>query len=344
MSERYIQIDEEGYFHFDGTRVTDEDYGAELFRHLRADGTGRCQCQIDGVDAWVEAFDEPLVARNVESHDGLWEMILPYGQSETFRLETLTLDEWDRFHGHSDRGLPFVLSRGAQAEFFQLLSDYDDETITADGKTYSIPSWLNPEPGTRQSAFWDKIYQTEDPGWELNQPHPALPAFFAKLKLARSRILVLGAGSGNDAAFFASQGHIVTAVDFSAEAISRAQAKYGSLADLKFMQADAFQLPDSMYGQFDLVFEHTFYCAVDPIRRNDIIKLWRRLLVDRGHLLGIFFVYDKPKGPPFGGSEWELRKRLQNAFNPLYWMRVKNSPPKRLAREALIYAQKSSRV
>lgn len=343
MSDRFLQIDEEGQFHFDGTRVSDADYGADLMRGLFMDETGRCKCRTDGMEVWVEAFDAPFVAANVEREDKTWHLILPYGHSEEFQLESLTLDEWDRFHGRAEKKIPFVFSRAAQAEFFNLLDDYDDDSITADGRTYHLPMWLNPKPESRDSQFWNHIYRTESPEWELNEPHPALPAFFPKIKRSRSRVLVLGAGSGNDAAYFAEQGHIVTAVDFSHEAIARAQAKYGHVQGLKFLQADAFQLPPEMTGQFDLVFEHTFFCAVDPTRRNEVLKIWRRALAEGGHLLGVFFVYDKPTGPPFGGSEWELQARLKNQFRPLYWMRLRNSPPARLARELLIYAEKLSK-
>jgi 2-polyprenyl-3-methyl-5-hydroxy-6-metoxy-1,4-benzoquinol methylase len=41
--------------------------------------------------------------------------------------------------------------------------------------------------------------------------------------MPRCRVLVLGCGEGHDAAFFAQNGHIVTGVDISPEAITRAQ-------------------------------------------------------------------------------------------------------------------------
>lgn len=343
QADKFIQIDEEGYFHFDGTRVTDADYGVDLFRGLFMDDSARCKCRMQGMEVWVEAFDAPLVAANVERDGDAWHLSLPYGYTESFRLETLTLDEWDRFHGYADTKIPFVFSRAAQAEFFNLVDDFDDESVTVGERRYEVPTWLNPNPDSRKADFWNEIYRSEVYGWELNGPHPALPEFFPKLKRSRSRVLVLGAGSGNDAAYFAGQGHIVTAVDFSAEAIARAQKKYGHAQELRFLQADAFALPPEMNGQFDLVFEHTFYCAVDPARRNEIVKIWRRCLVDGGNLLGVFFASDKPMGPPFGGSEWELRARLKKEFRPLYWMRLRNSPRPRMGREALIYAEKLSK-
>jgi hypothetical protein len=54
---------------------------------------------------------------------------------------------------------------------------------------------------------------------------------------------------------------------------------------------------------------------------------------------------DKRTGPPFGGSEWELRSRLQShasqkGFRILYWNRLRDSKPERLGQELFVYAQK----
>ena len=69
---------------------------------------------------------------------------------------------------------------------------------------------------------------------------------------------------------------------------------------------------------------------------------WKKLLSEDGHVLGVFFAMDKRFGPPFGGSEWELRQRFQKDFNFLYWTRWKTSLPRRLGKEVVIYMQKKS--
>ena len=159
----------------------------------------------------------------------------------------------------------------------------------------------------------------------------------------------MGAGAGDDAAYFADLGHLVTAVDFSDEALARARAKHGDRPGLRFIKADAFHLPPSLAtegttGAFDLIVEHTFYCAIDPCRRNELVSIWRRCLAEGGHLLAVFFTMDKAQGPPFGGSEWELRARLQGAFRPLYWFRSRNSHETRVGQETLIYPEKIARL
>jgi SAM-dependent methyltransferase len=339
--DRSIQIDEEGYFSFDGIRVTDEAYGRELLDNVFVDDMGRYLCRAKEFEVRVEPFDEPLIAVNVEKLQGLdWELILPYGAKQNFNLKTLSLDEWDRFHGRTHNGVPFVFSRAAQATFFNLLDDYDDESITVAGTRIEPDPWLLPNTNARNEKFWNGIYSSEKPAWELGEPHQALPTAVPQLKLTRSRILVLGAGSGNDAAYFAREGHIVTAVDFSHEAVAQAKTKYAALANLKFVQADALNLPPEFTQAFDIVFEHTLYCALDPQNRNDLVKTWRSALAPRGNLLAIFEVFDKRTGPPWGGSEWEVRSRLQKYFRALYWTRLKQGPERRIGRELLYYGQR----
>jgi hypothetical protein len=93
-------------------------------------------------------------------------------------------------------------------------------------------------------------------------------------------------------------------------------------------------------GQFDLIFEHTCYCAIPPQKRNDLVKVWRRLLTEKGQILGIFFVMPKRTGPPFGGSEWEVRERLIKSFSFKFWQRSCQSVPERLGKELLVLAEK----
>jgi SAM-dependent methyltransferase len=341
-TDRYLPLDEEGYFHFDGRRVDDRELGAKLINNLDSADKDRYTTNFDGVPAWVEYFDEPLIAKHVTAGDAETASIdLPYGVKANFAFATLSLDEWDRFHGVTDKKIPFVFSRQAQYEFFELLEEFDDESITVQGTRYAIPPWLSPpETPISKHDFWTNIYQTETPGWDLGRESVILGAILPQLKLNKARVLVLGAGAGHDAAYFARQGHVVTAVDFSPEAIQRAKTNYGSMENLKILQSDVFKLPPEMDGRYDLVFEHTCYCAIPPERRNDLVKVWKRVLAPKGDLLGIFFVNEKRLGPPFGGSEWELRERFKAHFDFLFWTRWRHSQESRKARELVIYAKK----
>lgn len=337
--QRFIQIDEEGYFKLDDLRVADAETGRAWMSDLRMDGA-RCVLAMQGQDVVVEYFDQPYIALDIERLESGWHVTTPYGHRETFALESLTVDEWDRFHGRTARGVPFVLSRSAQSRFFNSLEEYDDDSITVDGRTLTISPWLSSNTDATKAGWWGDFYVKNEMGWDLGEASPALSLLVPQLKLHRSRILVLGCGRGHDAAWFAQAGHIVTGVDFSQEAVVRARELYGHLSNLTFVQGDAFKLPPEMDRSFDIIFEHTLYCAISPEKRNDLVKAWRRALVDGGHIMGVFFAMDKPQGPPFGGSEWEFRARFAKSFRPLYWQRLRNSIPRRMGTEVFIYAQK----
>jgi SAM-dependent methyltransferase len=340
-TDKYITLDEEGYFAFDGKRVDDEKYGRELLGNLQIDDRARLQTSLSGQAAWVESFDSPLLGRHVQlKGPGLGTLDLNYNFKADFRFSDLSLDQWDRIHGHTVTGLPFVFTRQGQVELFDLLDEFDDDSITVQGKRQPMGPWLNSFEDANRGEFWTNIYKNEEPGWELHQPHPALTDIVPQLKLSKAKILVLGCGSGHDAAFFAQQGHLVTGVDFSSEAINRAKENYGTIEDLSFVQADAFALPDQWAGRFDMIFEHTFYCAITPERRDELVKTWRRMLMPQGRLLGIFFVNERRMGPPFGGSEWEVRQRLRKDFRFNYWTRWRKSIDKRKSIELILFGQR----
>jgi SAM-dependent methyltransferase len=252
----------------------------------------------------------------------------------------LSVDEWDRFHGLTGAKIPFVFSRHAQIEFFDLLDGFDDESITVKGKRYEVGPWLLPNDDTNKAQYWSDAYVKGDTRFDQGGEAAFLPVVLPQLKLSKSRILVMGSGFGHDAAYLAQQGHSVTGIDFSTEAIAHSKTKYGSIENLSFLQKDVFNLPPEWTSRFDMIFEHTCYCAVAPDRRNELVGVWKRLLNPSGYLLGAFFVHERRLGPPWGGSEWELRERLRKPFEFMFWTRWRQSPARRRGKELVMYARK----
>ncbi|HEY8269843.1 MAG TPA: methyltransferase domain-containing protein [Pseudobdellovibrionaceae bacterium] len=343
LPERFVQIDEDGYALLGEVRTQAPQVGGEVLSEMSFAENGAFMSRCGGVPVIVEAFDEPYVASQISLENKIWRMELPYNVRFEFELASLSLDEWDRFHGKANNEIPFVMSRKAQAHFFNLLDSFDDNSITFAGKTYEIPSFFPSNKELAKSDYWTKIYHQEvNPGWNLGEPAEALKDMLPRLKLPKSRVLVLGCGEGHDAALFAQAGHVVTAVDFSEEAIARAEKNYGHLPGVRFLKQDIFKLDQSFQSSFDLVFEHTCYCAIEPRRRQELVKVWKQVLHDQGQLMGVFFTMYKKQGPPYGGSEWELRQRLKDSFQFIFWGRWRQSRPNRQGKELFVYAQKRS--
>ncbi|MCB0377472.1 MAG: methyltransferase domain-containing protein [Bdellovibrionales bacterium] len=337
-----IVLDEEGYFKdYQGLRVKDETYGQELLKHFSMNEFGVITTHYQGAEVLVEAFDKPYIARQIGVMDGHWWIQMPYQFRQGFDPQSLSLDEWDRFHGVAENGIPFVLSRTAQAELFNLAEDFTDESIHLLGKEYQTPNYYIENLDANLAQFWTDVYNEKPiPNWDLQKPHPELESSLHQLKLQKQRVLVAGCGYGHDAAYLAEKGFVVTAVDMSEKALEGAQDRYGHLENLEFVKADVFELGKEYKEAFDLIFEHTCYCAITPQRRSKLIQVWRQCLAPEGHLLGIFFVVPKRTGPYFGGSEWELREKLSPYFQFLYWTRLHHSPGWRLGAELLIYGKK----
>src|SRR5690606_1073886 len=130
------------------------------------------------------------------------------------------------------------------------------------------PNFYIEGPSVAESGFWQERYLQGTHAWDLGEPAPALVSALDTLKLSRQRVAVLGCGTGEDAAHFASKGHLVTGFDFSSEALAKGQQKFSHLSGLNFVLADVLKLRVEEYGKFDLVFDHAFFIALPPTLRD----------------------------------------------------------------------------
>lgn len=342
---KFIAIDQEGYFVSQGIRWNDANICRPLLQNMRQSNNGAwvtSEVKDETNDFYfVEAFDQPYFALRVEkAEDFFWTIQMPYECKATFDVRQLAADEWDRFLGHTTEGVAFVFSRAAQDQFFKQIEDFDDDSFTVHGARIVPQSWPSYSSKELTVSDWDKSYAEERTGWDLGAAHPALQSISAQINLSKSRVLVLGCGAGHDAAYLARQGHFVTAVDFSEEALKKARSLYGNISNLTFVKADALKLPPKMNASFDLIFEHTCYLALLPEKRNALVKTWRQVLTDQGQLLAILPLFDKIGGPPFSSTEWEIRQRLKKDFHFLFWSRSKVTHPSRIAKELIVFAKR----
>lgn len=170
-------------------------------------------------------------------------------------------------------------------------------------------------PKVDHATFWEEHYAAGRAPWDLGQPAPALTAWLKREPSHQGRAIVLGAGRGHDAIALARAGYTVTAVDFSKTALQEARAlAEAEGATVTFLERDIFALLPEHAGQYDLVFEHTCYCAIDPSRRKAYAELVRRLLKPGGRLVAVFFTHKEPGGPPYATSVEEVRKRFGHGF------------------------------
>lgn len=339
---KFLQQNSEGYFVFNQKIVTDDTIGKKLLQQLVLNSNGSYTTAMNDIESFIECYDAPLIIQNIIHDTGyILKLTATYNYCFNFDCRHFSVDDWDRLCGiNSETNIPFVFSNKAQEQFFSLLTEYDDDSFQWNNERISTPSLIREKPKPEPENFWSQYYETNNTPWDIAKVSPAISDTITQLKIQRSNILVLGCGLGHDAGWLAQQGHIVTAVDYSQSALTRAKELYPKV---NFVKADAFNLPEDFKDSFDLVIEHTLYCAINPTKRNDLIKSWLKCLRDGGHLLGVFFVGHKPSGPPFATTEYELDKRLKNRFQFLYWTRWQSSMDLRQGTELMIYAQKKTR-
>ncbi|MES2802196.1 MAG: methyltransferase domain-containing protein [Bdellovibrionota bacterium] len=338
----YLTIDEHGELFLDDSdkAVPDGEIAQTLLRNIRLTNNYNLETSFEKTKYLIEAFDHPLFAYRVQAQGG--KVFIQTQQQLSFEadLTKFSLDPFDRICGLTTSSAPFRLTEKAQAQLFDDCDEFDDESFTLSGLKVETPEYYFENPNLSDSEFWTDIYNEGNPGWDLGEPAVAFKDMIQRIKLPKCRILVLGCGSGHDAALFAQAGHVVTAVDFSAGAIQKAKSLYGHLENMTFVQQDIFTLPHEWNETFDVIVEHTCFCAIDPDRRKEMVKLWRRLLHEEGQIMGVFFAMLKRAGPPYGSSEWEIRELLKNSFHFLFWGRWRESIPRREGRELFVLAKK----
>ncbi len=96
---------------------------------------------------------------------------------------------------------------------------------------------------------------------------------------------------------------------------------------------------DPLRGPYDWVFEHTFFCAIDPVLRGLYVETVAGVLKQNGKLLGVFYNIQPDTGPPFGTTREELHERFHGLFS-LGLEKVPRSFPHRMNQELLMLWQR----
>ena len=182
---------------------------------------------------------------------------------------------------------------------------------------------------------WNQRYEQDDTPWDKGEAHPVLLGMLTHGALT-GRILVPGCGTGHDVRALAARGLDVTGLDLAPLALEMARA-HAAAGGEKYLLGDLFDLPAALESSFDGIFEHTCFCAIDPVRRGDYVDAVASLLKPGGRLLSVFFLDpgNDGEGPPFGCATEEI----DDLFSPHFRLLEEDSAiptfPEREGRELL---------
>lgn len=146
--------------------------------------------------------------------------------------------------------------------------------------------------------FWEQRYQQHQTGWDRGGPSPALLHWLDLDALPQGRALIPGCGRGHEVVHLAANGHAVTAADIAHTALDELRETLEARqAQARLIHADllAWQ-PDE---PFDLIYEQTCLCAIDPSAWSAYAARLASWVRPGGTLAVLFMQTQRDGGPPF---------------------------------------------
>lgn len=185
------------------------------------------------------------------------------------------------------------------------------------------------------AQYWDNRYQKKETGWDAGSITTPIREFIDQWPDKQAAVLVPGCGNSHEAAYFLEKGFTnITLIDIAPglTAVLREKFKEKVGKAIHIITGDFFELK----GQFDLIIEQTFFCALDPSLRGAYAKKMKTLLAPGGVLVGVMFNKEFPAGPPFGGNVDEYKKLFSQFFEIIKMESCYNSIPPRAGTEIFV--------
>jgi SAM-dependent methyltransferase len=188
--------------------------------------------------------------------------------------------------------------------------------------------------------FWNSRWANRETGWDIGYASPAIIGYLQQYPDKDAAILIPGCGNAYEAQSMLEMGFSnIVLLDISEEAISRVREKFRDTPGVSLLCGDFFEHK----GQYDLIIEQTFFCALDPSLRQDYVRQSASLLKEGGRLMGLLFDRDfEAAGPPFGGHKEEYLPLFSTHFHIHTMQTCYNSIPPRAGFELFINLLKKS--
>ncbi|MDX2000916.1 MAG: methyltransferase domain-containing protein [Chitinophagales bacterium] len=186
--------------------------------------------------------------------------------------------------------------------------------------------------------YWNQRYLNDETQWDIGYASPAIVKFVNKLSNKQAKILIPGGGNGHEAAYLHKNGfQQVFLLDWAASALHNFHTANPQFPVENLLQDDFFK----HQGNYDLIIEQTFFCALNPSLRSDYAQHMHRLLNDGGLLVGLLFDDAlNTDHPPFGGHLADYLLIFEPWFKVLKMEPCTDSIPPRAGRELWIELKK----
>ena len=185
--------------------------------------------------------------------------------------------------------------------------------------------------------YWDQRYQENQTGWDMKQVSPPIKSYIDSLKNKKINILIPGCGNAYEAQYLLKNGfENISLIDISKTLTDRLREKFTN-EKIAIYNEDFF----NHSGQYDLILEQTFFCALNPVLRKQYVKQCKNLLRRNGKIAGVLFniKMEKP-GPPYTATDDEYKELFSSKFDMNIFEPCTNSIKPRLGSELFFEFQK----
>lgn len=172
-------------------------------------------------------------------------------------------------------------------------------------------------------SYWENRYTENETGWDIGVVSTPLQTYIDQLTNKNISILIPGAGNGYEYDYLLNKGFKDTYVMDIAQKPLDTILERNEIEKRHLIHQDFFE----HNGQYDLIIEQTFFCALDPTLRRNYVTKMLELLKPKGKIIGLLFNFELTlEGPPFGGSKEEYInlfndyftiKTLENCYNSI---------------------------
>ena len=164
--------------------------------------------------------------------------------------------------------------------------------------------------------FWSARYRDNMTGWDIGYPSTPLKEYIDQLTDKNIEILIPGAGNAYEAEYLFENGFTnVNVLDISDFPLKALKERVPDFPSNHLHRGNFFH----HQGQYDLIFEQTFFCSFEPTKQNrsDYAQQMSKLLKPFGKLVGLWFSHelDAEGKRPFGGSHEEYLSYLSPYFD-----------------------------
>ena len=162
------------------------------------------------------------------------------------------------------------------------------------------------------SNYWEERYSSQETGWDVGKITTPVKEYIDQIEDKSIKILIPGAGNSYEFEYLINNGfQNVYVLDFAQTPLDNIKKRIPNCNTNQLIKSDFFEHK----GNYDLIIEQTFFCALEPSLRKVYVQKMKSLLNPNGKIVGLLFQFPLTEvGPPFGGSKEEYLKLFNNDF------------------------------